>query len=155
MDSRGTGFGGTGPCGTGFGGTGFSGPITLAVAALALTALAALLAGCGGSPGTQTARSTAKTKVTACGASKTAANVPVKVEITAGQVSCKTALGIEHKYAEAIRSGKVAGNGGGAPVKISGWTCQGYATPVVLHTGKASICVEGANKILAILSSPT
>jgi hypothetical protein len=129
-----------------------AGPMVLAATAFALTAL---VAGCGGSssPGPQSARPAAKTKATACGNAKTAANVPVHVEVTAGQVSCTTALSIERKYAQAIRSGKVPGNGGGAPVRIGSWTCQGYTTPEVLKTGKASICADGASRILAILAS--
>lgn len=125
-----------------------AGPVMLAATALILTAL---VAGCGGSTAPQSARPVAKTKVTACGTGKTAANVPVHIEVTAGQVSCETAVTVERKYAEAIRSGKVPGNGGGAPVKIGSWICQGYATPVVLHTGKASLCADGASRILAVL----
>lgn len=90
-------------------------------------------------------------KATACGTTKTAANVPIHIEVTSGHVSCATALSIERKYAEAIRSGLAPGNGGGGPVKVNGWTCQGYATPVVLHTGKVSKCVKDGTEILAIL----
>lgn len=92
-----------------------------------------------------------KPKPTACGTTKTAADVPIHIEVTSGHVSCATALSIEQKYAEAIRSGLAPGNGGGGPVKVNGWTCQGYATPVVLHTGKASKCVKDGAEILAIL----
>src|ERR1700678_2566824 len=73
----------------------------------------------------------AAAKVTSCGMSKTAANVPVHVEVIAGHVGCGTALAIEKKYAMDIRSGLVPGNGGGAPIKVNGWDCQGYSTPVV------------------------
>ena len=97
------------------------------------------------------APATTKPKPTACGTAKTAANVPIHIEVTSGHVSCATALSIERKYAEAIRSGLAPGNGGGGPVKVNGWTCQGYATPVVLHTGKASKCVKDGTEILAIL----
>ena len=92
-----------------------------------------------------------KPKVTACGTTKTAANVPIHVEVTSGHVSCATALMIERQYAQAIRSGLAPGNGGGGPVKVNGWTCQGYATPIVLRTGKASKCVKDGTEILAIL----
>lgn len=92
-----------------------------------------------------------KPKVTACGTTKTAANVPIRIEVTTGHVSCANALSVERKYAEAIRSGLAPGNGGGGPVKVNGWTCQGYATPVVLHTGKVSKCVKDGTEILAIL----
>ncbi len=101
--------------------------------------------------GCSSAQVKAKPKVTACGASKTAANVPIHIEVTSGHISCATALSVERKYAEAIRSGLAPGNGGGGPVKVNGWTCQGYATPVVLRTGKASKCVKDGTQILAIL----
>ena len=57
-------------------------------------------------------------------------------------------------YARAIRSGLAPGNGGGGPVKIKGWTCQGFATPVVLQTGKASKCARDGVEILEILPPP-
>jgi len=44
--------------------------------------------------------------------------------------------------------------GGGAPVVVNGWTCQGYDTPVVLKTGNASQCRSGGNAILAVLAVP-
>jgi hypothetical protein len=115
----------------------------LAVLALLLV----LVAGCGGS----SPKHPPAAKAVACGMAKTAANVPVHVEVTQGHVGCSTALSIEMKYAQAIRSGQAPGNGGGGPVKVNGWTCEGYATPVVLRTGKASRCVDGTNEILAIL----
>jgi hypothetical protein len=117
----------------------------LAVLALLLV----LVAGCGGS----SPKHPPMAKAVACGMAKTAANVPVHVEVTQGHIGCGTALTIEKKYAQAIRSGLAPGNGGGGPVKVNGWTCQGYATPVVLRTGKASKCVEGTNEILATLPS--
>jgi hypothetical protein len=120
-------------------------------AALLMLALA-VVTGC--SSGSHQASNTAA-KVVACGTAKTAANVPVHVEIDKGTIGCSAALVIERKYAIAIRSGKVPGNGGGGPVKIDGWTCQGYTTPVVLHTGKASRCVQGSNEILEILATTT
>ncbi len=54
-------------------------------------------------------------------------------------------------YAKAIRSGQAPGNGGGGPVKIKGWTCQGFTTPVVLRTGKAAKCARDGVEILEIL----
>ena len=101
--------------------------------------------------GCASAPATTKPQVTACGTTKTAANVPIHIEETSGHVTCTTALAIERKYAEAIRSGLAPGNGGGGPVKVDGWTCQGYATPVVLLSGKASKCVKDGTEILAIL----
>jgi hypothetical protein len=130
----------------------------LTAPACGMVLAAALLiaaAGCGSHAATQ-AGTAAKTKgpgVTACGTTRTAANVPVDIQIVRGQVSCATALAVEHDYAKAILSGKVPGNGG-APVHIQGWVCQGFTTPVVLRTGKASKCVQGGAEILAILPSP-
>ncbi|MGI9007711.1 MAG: hypothetical protein ACR2FU_16185 [Streptosporangiaceae bacterium] len=128
----------------------------------ALTALAAAGAavGCsrsgaaGHSPG-----SSAPAYVSSCGTAKTAADVPVQVKIARGHASCGTAKSVEAAYATAIRSGQAPGNGGGGPVEVKGWTCQGFATPVVLHTGKASKCVKDGDEILEILppvpSSPS
>ncbi len=120
-----------------------------ALLATLLTGLAGLVAGCSSA----SHQVNAGPKVTACGSSRTAANVPIHVEVTKGHVACGTALSVERKYARAIRSGRAPGNGGGGPVKVNGWTCQGYTTPVVLRTGKASRCTEGSNEILAILPS--
>jgi hypothetical protein len=101
--------------------------------------------------GCSSAPARTKPKVISCGTTKTAANVPIHLEVTSGQVSCATALAIERKYADAIRSGQAPGNGGGGPVKVEGWTCQGFATPIVLRTGKASRCIKDGTEILAIL----
>jgi hypothetical protein len=122
--------------------------------------LTVLVTGCGsaGSPSSKSTGAPAKSPgtvgMTACGMTKTAANVPVHIQIARGQVSCATALAIERDYAKAIASGQVAGTGGGAPVHVQGWTCQGFATPVVLKTGEASKCVSGGTEILAILPAP-
>lgn len=125
-------------------------PWTAQAGRVALIALLlAVAAGCGSTP------AKAKPKITACGTTKTAANVPIHIEVTSGHVSCSTAMSIEHKYAAAIRSGLAPGNGGGGPVKVNGWVCQGYATPVVLRTGKASKCVKDGTQILAILPTTT
>src|SRR5260370_40033276 len=78
----------------------------------------------------------------------TGAAVPDKVEAIKGQIACATAMAVERAYAAAIRSGRAPGNGGGGPVKIRGWTCQGFAPPLVLQTGKASQCVRGGTEIL-------
>jgi hypothetical protein len=90
-----------------------------------------------------------------CGTGSTAAGVPVVVEIVKGSVACKAAMGIQRDYSKAIASGKVPGNGGGAPVTIRGWVCQGFNTPVVLATGHASACRKGAAEILAVLPEPS
>jgi hypothetical protein len=119
---------------------------------LALLALlaggAGLLAGCasaaaGAGPGAS------------CGTTRTAANVPVVIKVAKGTVNCGTALRVENEYAAKIRTGQVRGNGGGAPVTVSGWTCQGYPTPEVLSTGNASQCHTGSAAIVAVLPVPT
>jgi hypothetical protein len=112
---------------------------------------AVLLAGCssgGSGPGTSGAGTT-------CGTTRTAANVPVAIKVVKGSVSCATALRIENEYAALIRGGQVAGNGGGAPVTISGWTCQGYNTPDLLRTGDASQCHTSTAMIVAVLPVAT
>ena len=125
-----------------------SGALGLAAVALALAA-----AGCGGgSKGTASPSAPASTKaLPSCGTTKTAANVPVTIQVRRGEVSCDEAMSIERQYATAIESGKEPGNGGGGPVKIDGWTCRGFATPVVLRTGNASKCEKGTAEILAVL----
>jgi hypothetical protein len=70
-------------------------------------------------------------------------------------VNCGTALQVEDEYAAKIRAGQVRGNGGGAPVTVSGWTCQGYSAPEVLSTGNASHCYTGDAAIVAVLTVPT
>jgi hypothetical protein len=123
-------------------------PRLAALAALgALPAL--LLAGCGG--GAKPAGAT----VQVCGTGKTAANVPVEIEVDRGQVSCPAAMQVEANYARAIAQGLAPGNGGGGPVKVSGWTCQGLDTPQLLKTGETSKCVKDSREIVAVLESPS
>ena len=105
------------------------------------------LAGCGGG-----AKPTA-TSVQDCGTGHTAANVPVEVEVYRGQVSCPAALQVEASYAQAIVSGRAPGNGGGGPVTVNGWTCQGMATPQLLKTGETSKCARDGREIVTILKS--
>lgn len=118
-----------------------------------LAALAALsvlvLAGCG------TGTKSAGAEVQDCGTGRTAANVPVEIEVDRGQVSCPTAMQVEAAYAKAIAEGLAPGNGGGGPVKVSGWTCQGLDTPQLLKTGETSKCVKDSHEIVAILKSPS
>jgi hypothetical protein len=121
-------------------------------AALA-AALLALTAGCG-SNGSSVAKSGVATTATPCGMTRTAANVPVNIQVEHGTVSCATALAVERDYAKAVAEGEAPGNGGGGPVRILGWTCQGFTTPQVLRTGQASKCVQGGEEILAILPAP-
>jgi hypothetical protein len=90
-----------------------------------------------------------------CGTTRTAANVPVIIKVTKGTVNCGTALRVENEYAAAIRAGQVPGTGGGAPVAVSGWTCQGYTTPELLSTGNTSQCHTGSSAIVAVLPVPS
>jgi hypothetical protein len=86
-----------------------------------------------------------------CGSTRTAVDVPVLIKVSKGTVNCAAAMRVENEYAAKVRSGQVPGNGGGAPVKVSGWTCQGYSTPELLSTGIASQCHEGSAAIIAVL----
>ena len=106
------------------------------------------LAGCGGG-----SKANASSNVQNCGASKTAANVPVEVEIYRGTVSCAAAMKVEKNYAADIVSGSAPGSGGGGPVKVSGWTCQGFPTPEVLKTGDVSKCARQGTEIIEILKT--
>lgn len=119
---------------------------------LAAAALAGAVAACSRSGGAHRSPGTPSAAyVASCGTAKTAADVPVQVKIARGHASCGTAKAVEAAYATAIRSGRAPGNGGGGPVKVDGWTCQGFATPVVLQTGKASKCVRDGDEILEVL----
>jgi hypothetical protein len=109
-----------------------------------------MLAGCALLAGCSVAKTTSDAGAT-CGTTHTAANVPVVVKVAKGTVDCRTAMQVENEYAAKIRNGQVQGNGGGAPVVVSGWTCQGYNTPEVLSTGNASQCRHGTAAILAVL----
>jgi hypothetical protein len=130
------------------------------VAAPVLAALAlGMVAGCGAVTGAKpaVAQSTAgpvSAPLPSCGTARTAAGVPVEIEIKHGPVPCPAALAVERDYARALASGKVPGNGGGAPVRVRGWVCRGFATPEVLATGQTSTCRKGAVQILAVLKMP-
>jgi hypothetical protein len=134
-----------------------------AVAALVLAALTAGAAsGCGpahgkspGSGGQGGGQSSPSGTATQCGTVRTAAGVPVEIEVRGGQTGCGTALTVERAYSRAVASGKVRGNGGGAPVTIHGWVCQGFNTPQVLATGHASACHKSGTEILAVLPTPS
>jgi len=116
----------------------------LAAAFLAAICCAGLLSGCSSSP-----------SAGSCGTVRTAAGVPVIIEVTKGSVDCGTALSIESRYAALIKDGDVRGTGGGAPVTVNGWTCQGYATPEILQTGDTSQCHTATAEILAVLPAPS
>jgi hypothetical protein len=92
---------------------------------------------------------------TSCGTTRTGANVPVRITVEKGTVNCATVLSVERDYAAMIAGGRVQGNGGGAPVAVDGWTCQGYATPMTLRTGIASECHTASAEVAAVLSSPS
>ena len=101
-------------------------PRPAAIPVLAVLAVG-MLAGCGAvsgarpaGAGTQGAAAPAvvSTPLTGCGTTRTSAGVPVDIEIEHGPVPCPAALAVERAYARALASGKVPGNGGGAPVKI-------------------------------------
>jgi hypothetical protein len=132
-----------------------------AAAAFGLAVFAAsAVAGCGpthsrSSPGAQGGPSTVSPPAAQCGTVHTAAGVPVQIDVQTGPTACRAAMAVERAYAQAVASGKVPGNGGGAPVKIKGWICQGFNTPQVLATGHASACKKHGNEILAILPTPS
>jgi hypothetical protein len=119
----------------------------LGLAVVAMTATL-VLCGCGG------AKSNAST-IQDCGASKTAANVPVEVKVYRSTVSCASAMTVENGYAKAIREGDAPGAGGAGPVTVSGWTCQAFPTPQVLKTGDTSKCVKKGTEIVEILKTPS
>ena len=132
-----------------------------AALALAFTT-GALITGCGAqgtgqtpaaSPSTATALPAATGRP--CGTGRTAAGVPVLVEIARGPVACPAAMALERAYATALASGKAPGNGGGGPVAVRGWVCTGFDTPEILSTGDASKCTKGTAEILAVLPSPS
>jgi hypothetical protein len=128
---------------------GVTGPARVAGALALLAGTAGPLAGCasaaaaGAGPGAS------------CGTTRTAANVPVIIKVTKGTVNCGAAMQVENEYAAKIRDGQVRGNGGGAPVAVRGWTCQGFPTPEVLSTGHASQCHTSSAAIVAVLPVPT
>jgi len=128
---------------------------------LAAAAFAVLVTGCGaaagphggpaGTPGGSPPGQLPPPRAT-CGTTRTAANVPVIVEVEKGSASCPVAMRIQGDYTALVRAGKVPGNGGGAPVNVSGWTCQGEDTPTIVRTGEASNCRKGHTEIIAVLN---
>jgi hypothetical protein len=129
-------------------------PLLAALIAASLAVTGCASAGSQPSGPASATRASTDKAVTSCGTTKTAANVPVRVHIQHGPASCEMAMSVERRYARAILAGKAPGNGGGGPVHINGWICQGFPTPTVLASGKASKCVKGAAEILAILPAP-
>jgi hypothetical protein len=127
-------------------------PHRTAAGAVLLAAAAALLAGCG-HPAAPAATKAVSHPATPCGSAKTPANVPVKIEVAKGKVSCPEALTIERAYTTAVAQGRAPGNGRG-PVQVSGWKCQAFTTPVSLKTGDVSACYRSGAEILAVLPPP-
>ena len=56
--------------------------------------------------------------------------------------------------ARQIKVGPVA-IGGGAPVAVDGWTCQGYTTTQALQTGNTSECHTAKAEEVAVLAVPS
>ncbi len=122
---------------------------------LGVMAGGALLAGAaGGLAGCSSGSAAGVQAGATCGTTRTAADVPVVIKVTKGTVNCSQALRVENEYAAKIKSGQVPGNGGGAPVGVYGWICQGFPTPEVLSTGNASQCHTGRAAIVAVLPVP-
>ena len=90
----------------------------------------------------------------ACGTSRTGVGVPVIIKVTKGNVDCATALQVENSYSAMVKDGALHGNGGGAPLSVNGWSCQGYPTPQVLATGAASECHTTSAELVAVLAMP-
>jgi hypothetical protein len=113
-----------------------------------LVCAAGLLAG---GAGCSSAAHSAAAAGATCGSTRTAVDVPVLIKVAKGTVDCGVAIRVENEYAAKVRDGQVPGNGGGAPVNVNGWTCQGYSTPQLLSTGIASQCHTGSAAIIAVL----
>ena len=92
---------------------------------------------------------------TSCGTTRTAANVLVNIQVAKGTANCASAMRAEQGYASMISAGQVHGNGGGAPVTVDGWTCEGYTTPVALQTGDTSECHTAMAEVVAVLVLPS
>jgi hypothetical protein len=127
-----------------------------AVPVTAAVAVTLLAAGCGGAAPQHPAAGSGPSQLSpprqTCGTSRTPANVPVTIEVERGSASCSVAMRLQSHYTGLVRSGRVAGNGGGAPVKVDGWTCQGTDTTTTVQTGEASECRKGSTEIVAVLN---
>ncbi len=129
-------------------------PAVEAAAWLAVMAAVVAVAGAG-LAACSSAAAAAGAPGTSCGTTRTAANVPVVIKVAKGTVDCAAVLHVEDTYAAMMRAGEVPGNGGGAPVTVNGWTCQGYPTPQVLRTGDASQCHTASAEVVAVLALPS
>src|SRR5262249_36695034 len=122
---------------------------------------ASLIAGCGASPdrqgglphasGPPPATQLAPPRAT-CGTTRPAVNVPVVIEVAKGAPAGPLALRLQDGSTAEVRAGRVPGTGGGAPVRVDGWTCQGEDTPTIVQTGEASECHRGGTQIVAVLN---
>jgi hypothetical protein len=119
--------------------------VLLGLGLLGLGLLGLGLAGCSSGPA-------AGATGTSCGATRTGVDVPVVITVARGPVNCALALRVEAGYAAAVRAGDLRGNGGGAPVKVDGWTCQSYPAPQALRTGDTSECHTASAEVVAVLS---
>ena len=121
----------------------------------ALSAMA-LVAGCGSA---HAARLGSKTSGAlpggSCGGAYSAGHVPVILKASSGTVPCSQAQQVQSAYNHDIMAGRAPGNGGGGPVRVDGWTCQGFPTPRVLQTGEVSTCAKDGDRFDAVLASPT
>ncbi len=104
-----------------------------------------LAAGC-----TTSGASTSDASAT-CGRTRTGVNVAVVIKIGRGAVTCSAAMTVEKSYAALIRAGDLRGNGGGAPIRVGSWTCQGYTTTEIVQTSRVSVCARGGAEIFAVL----
>jgi hypothetical protein len=118
---------------------------------LAVGLAAGCVTGCA-VPGITTSNAAANAAAT-CGRTLTGVDIAVVVRIGRGSVSCPTAMTVEKSYAALIRAGGLRGNGGGAPVSIRGWTCQGYTSAEIAQTERVSVCVKGSAQIFTALPS--
>jgi hypothetical protein len=123
------------------------------VSTVAAVGLAGLLAACSSASAAHSP--SPGTLGSSCGNTRTSTNVPVVIKVIKGTVNCSAVLSVENGYATMLKAGKVHGNGGGAPVQVNGWTCQGYPTPKVLRTGYASECHTGSAEVVAELALPS
>jgi hypothetical protein len=117
-----------------------------------------LMAGCGSAHAARTGSGLSGAEAStgeSCGQSFSAGHVPVTLEVDAGTVPCAQAEQVESTYNHDLTAGLAPGNGGGGPVRVDGWTCQGFPTPHVLQTGEVSKCARNGNEFDALLASPS
>jgi hypothetical protein len=131
----------------------------IALTATAVVLAVALTGGCSGSSQATRVNASASAYTAlppghTCGIAYSAAHVPVIIRAQDGVV-CSVALRVEARYSKKLSAGEAPGNGGGGPVLVEGWTCQGYPTPQVLRTGRASECHKDGLRFFAILPAPS